>query len=191
MSEAISLFNKPGRPQYSYGQGVWSDKRLDQMSGDEFNDYYNKVAENKRRNDLLGNLTIRDTSNSNSGGNTGINSNSSNNSLSVGGIGGIDDVTKSAKDLAQFRLGLDFQQMDKSAGLREQESANNFGRTTKLTDQTYGWQRNINADTQNALTQRNTDTLNKQSEMQKTGIEQDNFNTRRAIGLATRRIGGR
>lgn len=111
-------------------------------------------------------------------------------SIGIGGIGGIDDITKQAKDLAQFRLGLDFQQMDKSALLREQESANNFGRTTKLTDQTKGWERLINTDTQDAITKRNTDTLTTQKDMQNTGINQENFAARRAIGLASRRLGG-
>lgn len=110
--------------------------------------------------------------------------------LNIGGFGGIDDITNRAKDLAQFRLGLDFQQMDKAAGLRENEAQNNFGRTTKLTDQTYNWQRLINQDTEGARTQRNTDQLNTQKFMQQRGIDQDNFATRRAIGLASRRLGG-
>ena len=160
------------------------------MSGTEFNDYFSKVQEANNRFSLLDGISPSRTQGRNTGTSTGTNSSASANaSLGISGIGGIEDITKQAKDLAQFRLGLDFQQMDKSAGLREQESANNFGRTTKLTDQTYNWQRLINQDTQGAQTQRNTDTLNTQKQMQATDIDQQNFNTRRAIGLASRRLG--
>jgi hypothetical protein len=123
----------------------------------------------------------------------------------IGGIGSLfgrrSDPTKQAKELAAQRLTLDkdfaafnqaleFEKMQRALELREQESQANFGRQFRLNDQTANWQRLINQDTEGARTQRNTDQLNTQQRLQSNQINQENFAARRAIGLASRRLGG-
>lgn len=176
------------------GSGVGSNENfgmgiaVNDMNDGQFEEFMRRLDRSSSRRNQMDTVSgIRPTISGTGIGGT----QSSSANIGIGGIGGIGDITKQAKDLAQFRLGLDFQQMDKSALLREQESANNFGRTTKLTDQTKGWERTINNDTQNAMTRRNTDVINKEKDMQNTGINQENFATRRAIGLASRGLGSR
>lgn len=160
---------------------------LGDMSDDEFSNYLSKI--DKTNNRLRQLYKNDDTWSNNKTGSTSSDNNSQQPGVSIGGLSGIDDITKQAKDMAEFRLGLDFRGMDKAAQLRENESQANFGRTSKLADQTFNWQRMINQDTEGAKTQRNTDILNREREAQTMGIDQENFATRRAIGLASRRLG--
>lgn len=181
---ATAKFIKYQPTQYAHNSGtpVFTEKRLQDMSDNYFNSYIDLVKKTNSRQDLLDSLAPKKSS-------TNDNDSVNSSSFVVGGLSGIDDITKQAKDMAEFRLGLDFRGMDKAAQLRENESQANFGRTSKLTDQTFNWQRMINQDTEDARTQRNTNTLNRDREAQTMGIDQENFATRRAIGLASRRLG--
>lgn len=177
--------------------GTRSEIALGDMNDEQYNDFVTRDRKARERlNEIYGFSQNQFSNNSNTGtsGTTGGSNNSggssnANNFLGIGFGGGIDGLTQNAKDLAEFRLGLDFRGMDKAAGLRETESANNFGRTTKLTDQTFDWQRLINNDTQGAMTQRNTDTLQNQRQLQSADLGFQDNNIRRAIGLASRRLG--
>lgn len=168
--------------------GTSSDKLLSEMSDDEYNAFL--ALDERNRNRTLGLVGATGLQNQNTITGTGTGGiKSTTPGIGIGGIGNIEDITKQAKDLAEFRLGLDFRGMDKTASLREAESANNFGRTQKLTDQTFNWQRLINQDTEGAKTQRNTDQLNTQQRLQSNQINQENLAARRAIGLASKRLG--
>ena len=76
------------------------------------------------------------------------------------------------------------------AGLGETRAQADFGRTTKLTDQNYGWQQRLNQDTQNAVTGRLEKELQSKKDMQSSDQNFQNFNTQRAVNLASRRLGG-
>jgi hypothetical protein len=186
-----------------FGENIITDKPIGQMSQDEYNQYLDKVKQVNSRGRQVAFLNAgldpslfdNNSSLNNSGStNTNASTSSANSSTDstglLGSLSGLGDATAAAKDLAQFNVGITNQEAQNAAALRETESQNNFGRTTKLTDQTYGWQNTINQNTQDALTKRNTDQLDTQKQMQNTDIGQQNYNTQRAIGLATQKIGG-
>lgn len=168
---------------------------------------YDKDAYTKALNDYYQNQRYKNTQASNydskgnytnSSGSTGIgglstsgnnSSSSSSSSLSTGDY--LTSATDSAKSLAEFNLGLDKQRARYSRDLREEESQADFGRTTKLTDQTKGWERNINLDTQNAATERTKYEQDRLRDQQIKQIDQENFSTNRAINLASRNLGRR
>lgn len=120
-------------------------------------------------------------SNSSSSSNLGLNSFLNDSTL--------DGVTNRAKDLAQFRLGLDKDQAGFSAGLRETEAKNNFGRTTSFEDQQQRGRVDLTNITQNALTGRLNSELSNRLTQQQKGFDQSNLQTNRAIGLASKRLG--
>lgn len=168
------------------------------MSDDEWNQFLSNQQKSQSRQAQLNSLRGGNQNTSNSGLFGGVSGNtSSNNASSL--FGGLGDLTKSdgykslvdqAKDMAQFRLGLDKDQAQFSYGLRDKEAEGNFGRQFKLDTQQRQFDRDINTDTQSALTQRLDKELNNRLQQQQTGINQENFATNRAIRLASRRLGG-
>jgi hypothetical protein len=188
---------------------MWSTK-------DPFADYENQLQSLQKFDQIAskygksfsnptGNLSSSGTGNSQS---SNTSNSSSSNTLGINGIG---DITNTAKDLARFRLDLDKDMGGFSSGLRDKEFNNNltrqkdlegfqaglgetraqsdFGRTTKFTDQTYGWQQRLNQDTQNAMTGRLEKELTNRRDIQSSDQNFQNFNTQRAVNLASRRLG--
>lgn len=102
----------------------------------------------------------------------------------------LDDMTERAKDMARFRLGLDQEQAKFSRGLREEESQSDFGRKLKEIDTTFAGQERLSNITQNAQTGRLEKELANRIQQQDKTIGQQNLMTTRAIGLASRRLGG-
>lgn len=181
-----------GRSNDVLGGGLFGS-----MSDEQWNQYLANSTKNDARMRQLDNLSGSKPGSTNSwlsGGGNGTSSTSNNNLL-----GGLGDLTKSdfyksmtdqAKDLARFRLGLDKDQASFSYGLRDKEAEGNFGRQYKLDTQQRQFDRDINTDTQSALTQRLEKELTNRLEQQEKGINQENFATNRAIRLASRRLGG-
>lgn len=124
------------------------------------------------------------------GGGGGSSSSSSNlfgSSGSLFGSGGVGaGLIDQAKDLANFRLGLDERQGTFSAGLRETEAQNNFGRNFKLADQQIVGQTGLENLRQNATTQRQTQQLTSQQLMQQKGFDQQNQYRAQSASLALR-----
>jgi hypothetical protein len=131
---------------------------------------------------------------------TGAGGNSSSSSSSLfGSVGGIDDYTDRAKDLARFRLGLDQDQATFFRGLREQESQSDFGRTTqlrdvdfqnqfKIGDQQITGQKDLENIRQDATTGRTQMQLDNQRAMQEAGFGQQNLFRAQSAALALRRL---
>lgn len=167
-----------------YG-GITTKKPLEEMTDAEFSDFQNKVDTLKsRENALRGSSPPSSRANQ-----TNTSSSSSSNLFGLGGDFG--SLTEQAKDLARFRLGLDKDQAEFSFGLRDKEAEGNFGRQFKLDTQQRQFDRDINTDTQSAMTQRLEKELTNRLEQQERGINQENFATGRAIRLASRRLGDR
>lgn len=95
-----------------------------------------------------------------------------------------------AERAANFKQSLDKDMANFNFGLRDREAEGNFGRQFKLDNQQRTFDRNINTDTQNAMTLRLDKELNNRLEQQQRGINQENFATNRAIKLASKRLGG-
>jgi hypothetical protein len=176
--------------QYNLTQ---TKKPIYQMSDQEYEDYYNQEIKNASRLQKLikGTSTVGYGMSSRSDGSGNSSTSSSSNSLGniLGGDFGIDSMTNRAKDLAQFRLGLDKDQANFSAGLRENESKNNFGRQTSFEDQQQRGRMDLEGLTQNALTGRLEKELNNRLTQQQKGFDQSNLQTTRAMNLASKRLG--
>lgn len=150
------------------------------------------------------NLTQQNKNKQSSGGS------SSSASSSLFGDTGInfDQATNAAKDIANFRLGLDQKQALFSRGLREDEAQSDFGRTTalrdidfsqnyRLADQQIGGQyklgeqqitgqKDITNIQQSATTDRLQRQLDSQQTMQKSGFDQQNLYRAQSAALALR-----
>jgi hypothetical protein len=187
---------------FAWDIGDKTNPDISKMSEQQYNDYYNQKAQTANRLAKLrgisasfGNNALIDGSGGSSGSNSNTrsssNSSSNKNSLSsfLGGDFGIDSMTDRAKDLAQFRLGLDKDQANFSAGLRENESKNNFGRQTSFEDQQQRGRMDLEGLTQNALTGRLEKELNNRLTQQQKGFDQSNLQTTRAMNLASKRLG--
>lgn len=186
----------------AFGIDLNRNKGIGDMSAQEFADYINRQ---NTTNDRLAQLN-KARGGTNSAGFSGGRKYESESDITSntvlggrGGLGGIGDFLKSdsyksltdqAKDLARFRLGLDKDQAEFSYGLRDKEAEGNFGRQYKLDTQQRQFDRDINTDTQGALTQRLDKELVNRLQQQEKGINQENFSTDRAIRLASRRLGG-
>lgn len=163
-----------------------SPKALEDMSEEEFNQYYTKE---KRTSDRLFKLRgINEQSNSGASKNSNSSSNSSLGSF-LGDNFTLDSATDRAKDLAKFRLGLDKEQAEFSGTLREKEAQNNFGRQTSFEKQQQEGRESLTNLTQNALTGRLEKELANRLTQQDRNINQQNLATNRAINLASRRLG--
>jgi hypothetical protein len=175
------------------------EKAINDMSDGEFEDYLSKQSRTNNRLDRLGGLFggLNSAGNGLSGGTLGGSNKSTSTSTTssnlggFGGLGDFDSLSDKAKDLARFRLGLDKEQSEFSFGLRDKEAEGNFGRQFKLDTNQRQFDRNINTDTQSAMTDRLQKQLNTQLEQQSRDINQQNFATSRAINLASRRLGSR
>lgn len=185
----VTQIGSGGFSGFLHSSGTWSPKSIDQMSDDEYADFLVRSQRNQSRlNQLQGINSSTNTTTGTSAGGTGNNL--------LGGLGNLTNsdyyksLTDQAKDLARFRLGLDKDQAEFSYGLRDKEAEGNFGRQFKLDTQQRQFDRDINTDTQGALTSRLEKELANRLQQQEKGINQENFATNRAIRLASRRLGG-
>jgi hypothetical protein len=99
------------------------------------------------------------------------------------------DLTKQAKDLAEFNLGLNQRQGEFDFDKRNREFDANTGRQMRVNEQQNKWQSDLNRETQEAQTKRLGLQIEGQDRQQRTGIDQENFATDRAVRLASRRLG--
>jgi hypothetical protein len=184
--------------------GVLAPKSLSEMSDSEHSSFFDKFSkQNQRQNQLfgvLGGSGGKAPGRVGESGGVGGSSSSSSSSSSSGGLfgnllggnnSGLDALTNRAKDLANFNVGLYKDQANFDFGLRDKEAEGNFGRQFKLDTNQRQFDRNINTDTQTAMTDRLQKQLNTQLEQQSRDINQQNFATSRAINLASRRLGSR
>jgi hypothetical protein len=164
------------------------EKSLTEMSDKEFQDYIEKQSKTNNRLSFLDKAT----------GTNFINDNTNSSSSSISGSSALgsflnssslDSITNRAKDMAQFRLGLDKDQATFYGGLRETEAKNNFGRTTSFEDQQQRGRVDLTNIQQNALTGRLERELSNRLTQQQKGFDQSNLQTNRAISLASRRLG--
>jgi hypothetical protein len=99
------------------------------------------------------------------------------------------DLTKQAKELAEFNLGLNQRQGEFDFDKRNKEFDANTGRQMRVNEQQNKWQSDLNRETQEAQTKRLGLQIEGQDRQQRTGIDQENFATDRAVRLASRRLG--
>lgn len=174
-----------------YSTGIsGSNDGLANLSPDQWQSFYNQQ---KTGSDRLNSLLSLGNNNSSSGSSSDSSNSSSSSGSSNGlglGSGNLDDYTNQAKNLAQFNLGLTENQSTFDQNLRNQDADLNLGRQKQLNDQTYGWQQNINNDTQNALSSRLNSQLQNNLQLQQGQIDQQNNTLGRAISLASTRLGG-
>lgn len=174
------------------GSSVFTTKRLEEMSPQEYQDYYNKVQLSFARNNELDALNPgrskttfgSGSSASSSGSNTS--STSSTGSLFGSLNGNFGGLVDQAKDLAQFNLGLSKDQAQFYRGLREDEAQADFGRNFKLQDQQIIGQKDLTNIQQSATTDRLQRQLDSQQTMQQRGFDQQNLFRAQSAALALR-----
>lgn len=177
------------------GSPVMTAKSLEEMSPQEYQEYFGKVQNYFARDNELNALNPK-TGSTLAGGSGGVNggaSSSANSSL----FGSMGTLTDQAKDLARFRLGLDQEQARFSRGLREEEAQAEFGRTTnlrnidfqntyKLDTQQIEGNKSLENIRQTATSDRLQAQLANQKAMQDAGFNQQNLFRAQSAALALR-----
>jgi hypothetical protein len=185
-------------PSFRWGNSsVITNKKLEDMSDAEYQDYINRTKiQRDRESELIGVTQNRGLAKGQSvnpgeqdrlSAATGGASNLGAYNFQTGTFG---DLTKQAKELAEFNLGLNQRQGEFDFDKRNKEFDANTGRQMRVNEQQNKWQSDLNRETQEAQTKRLGLQIEGQDRQQRTGIDQENFATDRAVRLASRRLGG-
>jgi hypothetical protein len=185
-------------PSFRWGNSsVITNKKLEDMSDAEYQDYINRTKiQRDRESELIGVTQNRGPAKGQSvnpgeqdrlSAATGGASNLGAYNFQTGTFG---DLTKQAKELAEFNLGLNQRQGEFDFDKRNKEFDANTGRQMRVNEQQNKWQSDLNRETQEAQTKRLGLQIEGQDRQQRTGIDQENFATDRAVRLASRRLGG-
>jgi hypothetical protein len=190
----VGLASTPNTPsRFLWGNSnVFTDKKLEDMSDGEYRDYLDKTARQRDRESQLISITqnrgLAQGQSVNPGvGSSGVGSSGSFNWQS----GTFGDLTKQAKDLAEFNLGLNQRQADFDFEKRNKEFDNNTARQQRINEQQNTWQSALNRETQDAQTKRLDMQIQGQNRQQDVANQQQNFMTGNAVRLASRRLGAR
>jgi len=97
--------------------------------------------------------------------------------------------TQDALNYAQSAMGLQDNQLQFEFGLQQQGEDADTGRTMKINTQQDAFQTGLNQQTQDALTQRQQMQDQTQEDLNNANINQSNYATQRAIGLASKPLG--